>query len=120
MKKAISSAVFFEDETGEKLYAAVQKAVDGARAESAQSVIIMTHLGNEDEYKPCTYADVIASTTVINAMLDGHSDDTDHVEMLNKDGETVLRQGCGNRLSEDRSRGRRDGRGRYALELRGF
>ena len=89
---------FFEDETGEKLYAAVQKAVDDARAEGAQFVIAMAHLGNEDECKPYTYADVIANTTGINAMLDGHSHDTNHVEMRNKDGETVLRQGCGTKM----------------------
>ena len=89
---------FFEDETGEKLYAAVQKAVDDARAEGSQFVIAMAHLGNEDECKPYTYADVIANTTGINAMLDGHSHDTNHVEMRNKDGETVLRQGCGTKM----------------------
>ena len=89
---------FFEDETGEKLYAAVQKAVDDARAEGAQFVIAMAHLGNESECKPYTYADVIANTSGINAMLDGHSHDTGHVKMRNKDGKTVLRQGCGTKL----------------------
>lgn len=89
---------FFEDETGEKLYAAVQKAVDDARAEGAQFVIAMAHLGNESECKPYTYADVIANTSGINAMLDGHSHDTAHVKMRNKDGKTVLRQGCGTKL----------------------
>ena len=90
---------FFEDETGEGLYNAVQKAVDDARAEGATFVVALAHLGNEDECRPFTYADVIANTTGINAMLDGHSHDMDHVEMLNKDGETVLRQGCGTKLA---------------------
>ncbi len=89
---------FFEDETGEGLYNAVQKAVDDARAEGAAFVVALAHLGNEDECRPFTYADVIANTTGINAVLDGHSHDTDHVEMLNKDGETVLRQGCGTKM----------------------
>ena len=89
---------FFEDETGEDLYNAVQKAVDDARAEGAAFVVALAHLGNEDECRPFTYADVIANTTGINAVLDGHSHDTDHVEMLNKDGETVLRQGCGTKM----------------------
>ena len=89
---------FFEDETGEGLYNAVQKAVDDARAEGASIVIAMAHLGNEAECSPYTYKDVIANTTGINAMLDGHSHDTDHVEMRNKARETVLRQGCGTKL----------------------
>ena len=89
---------FFEDETGEGLYNAVQKAVDDARAEGASIVIAMAHLGNELECSPYTYADVIANTTGIDALLDGHSHDTNHVEMRNKARETVLRQGCGTKL----------------------
>ena len=89
---------FFEDETGEGLYTAVQKAVDDARAEGASIVIAMAHLGNEAECSPYTYADVIANTTGIDALLDGHSHDTNHVEMRNKARETVLRQGCGTKL----------------------
>ena len=89
---------FFEDETGEGLYNAVQKAVDDARAEGATFVVALAHLGNEAECSPYTYADVIANTTGINALLDGHSHDTNHVEMRNKARETVLRQGCGTKL----------------------
>lgn len=89
---------FFEDETGEGLYNAVQKAADDARAEGATFVVALAHLGNEDECRPFTYADVIANTTGINALLDGHSHDTNHVEMRNKARETVLRQGCGTKM----------------------
>ena len=89
---------FFEDETGEGLYNAVQKAVDDARAEGATFVVALAHLGNEDECRPFTYADVIANTTGINALLDGHSHDTNHVEMRNKARETVLRQGGGTKM----------------------
>ena len=90
---------FMQDETGEKLYAAVQGAVDAARAEGAAYVVVLGHLGNEDSCSPWTYADVIANTTGIDALLDGHSHDTDQVEMLNKDGETVLRSACGTKMA---------------------
>ena len=89
---------FFEDETGEGLYNAVQKAVDDARAEGATFVVALAHLGNEDECRPFTYADVIANTTGMDVLLDGHSHDTNHVEMRNKARETVLRQGCGTKM----------------------
>ena len=89
---------FFEDETGEGLYNAVQKAVDDARAEGATFVVALAHLGKDAECSPYTYADVIANTTGINALLDGHSHDTLHVEMRNKNKETVLRQGCGTKM----------------------
>ncbi len=89
---------FCQDETGEALYAAVQTAIDAAKGEGAQYVIGLAHLGNEAECEPWTYADVIANTTGMDALLDGHSHDTDQVEMLNKDGETVLRSACGTKM----------------------
>ena len=89
---------FMQDETGEKLYAAVQNAVDAARAEGAKYVVALGHLGNEVNCKPWTYADVIGNTNGIDAFLDGHSHDTDQVEMINKDGGKVLRSGCGTKL----------------------
>jgi 2',3'-cyclic-nucleotide 2'-phosphodiesterase (5'-nucleotidase family) len=90
---------FFQDETGEGVYNAVQKAVDAARAEGADYVVVMGHMGDEEECHPWTYSDVIANTTGINAFLDGHSHDTNQVVMKNKDGEDVLRSACGTKLS---------------------
>lgn len=89
---------FFQDETGEKLYNAVQSAVDAAIAEGASYVVAMGHVGNEAECKPWTYADIIGNTNGIDAFLDGHSHDKEQVIMLNKDGEDVLRSGCGTKL----------------------
>jgi len=89
---------FMQEDTGEKLYAAVQSAVDAARAEGAAYVVAMGHMGNEANCRPWTYADVIENTTGIDAFLDGHSHDTDQVEMTNKDGGKVLRSGCGTKL----------------------
>ncbi len=89
---------FMQDDTGEALYAAVQSAVDSAREEGAEYVILMGHLGNEAECEPWTYADVLANTTGIDAMVDGHSHDTDQITMTNKDGEEVLRSACGTKM----------------------
>ncbi|MDO4618985.1 MAG: bifunctional UDP-sugar hydrolase/5'-nucleotidase [Lachnospiraceae bacterium] len=89
---------FMQDDTGEALYSAVQTAVDDARADGADYVILMGHLGNEAECAPWTYADVLSNTTGIDAMVDGHSHDTDQVTMQNKDGEDVLRSGCGTKM----------------------
>ena len=90
---------FFQDDTGEGVYSAVQKAVDDARAEGAEYVIVMGHMGNEEECRPWTYADVIENTTGIDAFLDGHSHDTEQVTMKNKDGEDVIRSACGTKLA---------------------
>ena len=90
---------FFQDETGEGVYKAVQKAVDDARADGAEYVIVLGHMGNEEECRPWTYADVIENTTGIDAFLDGHSHDTEQVTMKNKDGEDVIRSACGTKLA---------------------
>ena len=90
---------FLQDETGEAVYTAVQKAVDDLRADGAQYVIAMGHMGDEDECKPWRYMDVIGNTNGIDAMLDGHSHDTEQVVMKNKDGEDVVRSGCGTKLA---------------------
>lgn len=90
---------FFEDESGEKLYAAVQSAVDAARAEGASYVVAMAHLGIEANCIPWTSNDVIANTTGIDALLDGHShSELDQESVLNKDGKPVLLSACGSKL----------------------
>ena len=88
-----------EDMTGEALYQAVQDAVDAARADGADYVFAMGHLGNEAACEPWTYGDVIANTTGIDAFFDGHSHDTDEITMLNADGEEVTRYAVGTKLS---------------------
>lgn len=89
---------FFQNDDGTLLYSKVQEAVEAARAEGAQYVVAMAHLGNETEVVPYTYADVISNTTGIDVLLDGHSHDLDQVKMQNKDGADVLRSACGTRL----------------------
>ena len=89
---------FMQGEGGQKLYAAVQKAVDEARAKGADYVIAMAHLGNVAEDAPYTYADVLVNTTGIDVLLDGHSHDLDQVTMVNKAGKKVLRSACGTKL----------------------
>ena len=89
---------FCQGDNGNELYAAVQAAVDAARAEGVDYVVVLAHCGNETACEPWTYANIIENTNGIDAFLDGHSHDTDKVAMLNKDGEEVLRQGCGTKL----------------------
>jgi len=90
---------FFQDDTGEGVYNAVQTAVDNARAEGADYVVVMGHMGLEADCSPWTYADVISNTNGIDAFLDGHSHDTEQVTMKNKDGDDVIRTACGTKLA---------------------
>ena len=90
---------FLQDETGEKLYSAVQKAVDAATAEGADYVYLMAHLGDTEEYYPWAYTDVVSHTKGIDVVLDGHSHDTEQVTMKNLEGKTVARSSCGTKLN---------------------
>ncbi len=89
---------FMQDESGQRLYDAVQSSVNAARAEGADLVYLLGHLGNEASCSPWTYAEVISHTSGIDVMLDGHSHDTEQVVMKNKDGQTVIRSACGTKL----------------------
>ena len=89
---------FYQDATGEGVYGAVQTAVDAAWAEGAEYVIGLAHLGNSEESRPWTYADVISHTSGIDVLLDGHSHDVDQVSMKNALGKTVIRSACGTNL----------------------
>ena len=87
-----------EDKSGEELYAAVQSAVDEARAAGADLVVVLGHCGLEEEVRPWNYADIIGHTRGIDVFLDGHSHDTEQVVMKNLDGENVPRSACGTKL----------------------
>ena len=66
-------------EDGQKLYSAVQKAVDKAKC-LADVVIGLGHLGVDPSSSPWTSEEVIAHTTGFDAFFDGHS----HTVMENK------------------------------------
>ena len=89
---------FCQTEDGSGVYEAVQSAVDAARADGADYVYVMGHMGLEETAKPYTYADVISHTNGIDAFLDGHSHDTEQVVMKNKDGEDVYRCAVGTKM----------------------
>lgn len=107
-----STPTYFQDENGEyvygfsqgdegtNLYAAVQRAVDAARAEGAAYVIACGHLGTEASCEPYTSIDVICNTTGIDVLLDGHAHETnDGNAVKNKDGQDVVRVACGTKLA---------------------
>ena len=91
---------FMQDGTGEKLYAAVQNAVDAARAEGADYVFLMSHLGIEMDCAPYMSTDVITHTTGIDAVLDGHSHSVIEKEYVkNAEGKNVILTSTGTKLA---------------------
>ena len=80
---------FCEDKDGTALYTAVQETVDTVKAEGADYVIALTHLGNEGITDIWTSKAVIANTTGIDAVLDGHDHEVTLTKVTNKDGKEV-------------------------------
>ena len=89
---------FREDETGEALYSAVQQAVDSARAEGAEFVILVGHLGMNYVTEQWSSTAVLVNTTGIDAMIDGHSHEAYTTTVKNKNGEEVLLAQTGTKL----------------------
>ena len=90
---------FCQGEEGAELYNAVQASVDAAKAEGADYVIAMAHLGIEYDCSPWTSSEVITNTNGIDVVLDGHSHSVIEGDLVkNKDGEDVLLTSTGTKL----------------------
>ena len=74
---------------GAALYADVQATIDAVKAEGADMVIALGHLGDDPASQPWTSEEVIANVTGLDAFIDGHSHST--VEGKDVDG-TLLTQ----------------------------
>ena len=90
---------FCEDETGAKLYAAIQKAVDAAKAAGAEHVFLVGHLGMEGSIQRWASTTVAENTRGIDAIIDGHSHEQYAVRTAkNLDGKDVLITQTGTKL----------------------
>ena len=97
---------FCEGNDGQDLYNKVQETVDAARAEGADYVIALAHLGVDYQSAPWTASEVIVNTTGIDVVLDGHSHTDfklaygqDFVAVKNKEGNEVIHTSTGTKLA---------------------
>ncbi|MSS10472.1 bifunctional metallophosphatase/5'-nucleotidase [Clostridium sp. WB02_MRS01] len=89
---------FCEDENGQKLYNQIQSSVNSAKAEGANYVILVGHLGENGTTDRWTSDNVIKNTTGIDALIDGHSHESYGKYVKNKDGQDVLLTQTGTKL----------------------
>ena len=81
---------FAVDETGEKLYAAVQAAVDEARgAGRAEYVVLLAHLGQSWSPQIWRSDTLVANTSGIDAVIDAHTHQMYVESVANKDGQSI-------------------------------
>ena len=90
---------FSQGNEGKDLYDVVQKAVDAAKAEGADYVVALGHLGVDEQSSPWTSTEVIANTTGIDVLIDGHSHSTFAKTEKNQAGEDVLVAQTGTKLA---------------------
>ncbi|MFQ8807683.1 MAG: S-layer homology domain-containing protein [Oscillospiraceae bacterium] len=82
---------FAEGNNGQDLYDSVQKTIDAAKKDGADYVVAVAHLGIDESSEPWRSTDVIANTTGLDAVLDGHSHSTIPQEIVkSKDGKDVI------------------------------
>ena len=68
---------FLADETGERLCAGLQKAIDETRQAGADYVILVSHLGNSDDITERFRTDVVVGKlSGLDLVIDGHSHQT--------------------------------------------
>ena len=84
---------------GRKLYDAVQKAIDKAKALGADIIIGLGHLGVDPSSSPWTSEEVIANTTGFDAFIDGHSHSTFSETIKDKSGKEVVFEQTGTKLA---------------------
>ena len=91
---------FCEDQTGEKVYEAVQRAVNNVRKEGAEYVFLVGHLGTDGSIPYWSSGAMAANTYNIDAIIDGHSHEQyipPH-KIINKAGKEVLVAQTGTKL----------------------
>lgn len=82
---------FCQGENGKELYDQVQTTVDAARKAGADYVVALAHLGEDAQSSPWMSTEVIAHTTGIDVVLDGHSHTVEPSKTVkNAAGEDVL------------------------------
>ena len=82
---------FSEDDSGAKIYAAIQKAVDAAKAEGAEYVIVVGHLGVNGSIPKWSSITIAENTRGVTAIIDGHSHEQfESLMAKNKEGKDVL------------------------------
>ena len=86
--------------SGDELYSTVQDEIDFLRDYGVDYVILVTHLGVEEDSAPNRSIDLIANTTGVNAVIDAHSHTVMECEYVkNKNGEDVILTQTGTKLA---------------------
>jgi len=91
---------FAEGNNGQQLYNTVQSSIDKAKAENADYIVAVGHVGTDPSSSPWTSKEIISNTTGIDAFIDGHSHSTIPEELcVDKAGNQVILSSTGTKLA---------------------
>ncbi len=94
-------AYTFGADTPEHFYSIVQSNIDLAKADGANYIILLSHLGSYENYSPYSSIDVLSHTSGVTAFLDGHAHaDLPWTTYKNKDNVDTLLVDTGYKLNE--------------------
>lgn len=104
-----STPVFFQNDAGEYIYGfgedgsvyeLIQTAIDNARDNGADHVILLGHLGETDVREGWSAQEIVAELSGIDAVIDAHSHDvTPALTVKSKDGKDVVITQTGTKLA---------------------
>ncbi len=90
---------FAKTEDGEKFYSTVQSAIDNCKKDGANYVILLTHLGDGEEYGIFSSDTLISKVSGVSAVLDGHAHNEIPCRMVtDKEGAAVPLASTGTKL----------------------
>ena len=103
-----SSPAQFKDENGDymytfsgkNLYKVVQKSIDAAKADGAEYIVGLSHLGTEDVYEKWSAQTLINNTEGFDVVLDGHSHSVvEKMTVKDKNGDKVIVASTGTKFA---------------------
>ncbi len=97
----------FKDENGDYLYTfntetlavVVQNSIDAARAEGADYIVALSHIGYEEDPQYSDIVDLIADIRGLDVVLDGHSHTViENMKLIDADGNEVILSSTGSKF----------------------
>ena len=92
---------FLTANEGEELYNTTQKYIDEIKNKGADYIIILSHLGNDDDNSPNEYTSIklLSHINGVDAILDGHTHKVYTIKSADKDGKNFPITQTGTKLS---------------------
>lgn len=90
----------FAGDSATEFYTTIQGYIDEVKKAGADYVVAMAHLGDDESASPFTSLELVANTSGINLVLDGHAHSTVPQRILkDKDGKQVIMSSTGTQLN---------------------